>query len=382
MKTPKDLSNKLARQWQSADHREQRLLQNTKIELSIGKPPASLLQNSPNTLREHLEKWRDESIGEVKWQEHKFQSAEFPIKIPTHWIISSPSEWIQACKKNQIDKEYQWLSEVIPNIDPVFHRLIIRLSSIWKIPKETVIQCEKLAMKLTPGIAEGKPVRSICINNIDTKFIENNRNLLIKFLNIRYNNTIVDNNLENFLDASENNEHWVLVLPMDTNLLPFKQLRITTSELETANLPGTHLLIIENEQCRYQLPDTLEQTIVILGAGLDLKWLNNPTFKSKTVAYWGDIDTWGFRMLSIAKSALPNLTTLMMDKDTFLKFEDKAVTEPEITGNLKRDALALKEINLFNELVTKEDTNRLEQEFIDLNYAKQHIISWIINSPT
>lgn len=106
-----------------------------------------------------------------------------------------------SLQKNQIDKEYQWLSEVIPNIDPVFHRLIIRLSSIWKIPKETVIQCEKLAMKLTPGIAEGKPVRSICINNIDTKFIENNRNLLIKFLNIRYNNTIVDNNLENFLDA-------------------------------------------------------------------------------------------------------------------------------------------------------------------------------------
>jgi len=373
MKSPKELSDTLARQWQSADHRELRLLTKTNwpIKLPIGKPAGSLLQKSPNTVREHIKSWRDEKIGIVQWQKQKFQSATLPINIPTHWIISSPSEWIRASRNKQVELDYHWLSEVISFVNPIYHKLLVRQSSIWKRSKDNMIQCAELAMKLSPGMAEGKPIRSICINNIDTKFIENNSNLLTKLLNIRYNNTIKDNNLESFLNSSNNNEHWLIVLPMDDNLLPFKQLRLTTSELEHTNLPGSHLLIIENEQCRYQLPERLEQTIVVLGAGLDLNWLNNPSFKSKTIAYWGDIDSWGFRMLSMAKSALPELTSLMMDLDTYKLFEDKAVKETESSIYLLKDKLNDKEISLYNKLISRDSKIRLEQEFIDLNYKPE-----------
>jgi len=283
MKSSKELSEKLARQWQSADYREQRLLISEKwpIILTIGKANNSILQKSPKVVREHISSWRNVTLGRVQYEEYKYQSAATPIELPKQWVLSSPSEWIEACKSSKIEKEYQWLSGVLPNIDPIFHKLILRQSSLWKASKDNVIECAKLAMKLFPGIAEDKPIRSICVNNIDTKFIENNRNLLIKLLNIRFNNAIRDNDLEHFLGASYNNEHWVLLLPLDDKLLPFKQLRLTTSELKQVSLPGTHLLIVENEQCRYQLPERLEQTIVILGAGLDLKWLNNPSFKSK-----------------------------------------------------------------------------------------------------
>ena len=82
----------------------------------------------------------------------------------------------------------------------------------------------------------------------------------------------------------------MMVAPLAPGLLPFEQQRVRVSELYSVALPGTHLVIVENETSLHQLPP-LPQTVVILGAWLDLEWVRASWLHSKKLAYWGDIDT-------------------------------------------------------------------------------------------
>ena len=58
-------------------------------------------------------------------------------------------------------------------------------------------------------------------------------------------------------------------------------------------------------------------TIAVLGAGLNLGWLAAPWLRGRSVAYWGDLDTWSLHMLASARGHLPHLQALLMDRATF-----------------------------------------------------------------
>lgn len=93
-----------------------------------------------------------------------------------------------------------------------------------------------------------------------------------------------------------------LVVPLQPELLPFKRLRLTTSELAETPLPASRLLVVENEQCVHLLPEVLPDTLAVLGSGLDLQWLVSAHLAGKQIAYWGDMDIWGLLMLARAPS--------------------------------------------------------------------------------
>lgn len=63
MKSPTELATKLARQWQNADLREQRLLSadSWPVRLSIGKPSGRAIKEDLNKVRQHLQRGRRES---------------------------------------------------------------------------------------------------------------------------------------------------------------------------------------------------------------------------------------------------------------------------------------------------------------------------------
>jgi hypothetical protein len=388
MKSPEQLSQKLARQWSSADHREQRLLGNSAwpIRLTIGRPGASELKTSAVQIQSHFQSWRQEAIGQIQWSEVSYQAARKPVTTPEYWLIHSPSEWIAACRNQSISKEFKILSKIVAQVDAQFHSLIVRQRSLWlNHSADIIIQCAQVVLQLKPGMAKGRPLRAITIADMDSKFLETYRSVLIRLLNIRYNlHTKPDNtqiiSLEQFLDAAEDKKQWLLVIPLADNLLPYQQLRLRASELATVKLPGSHLLVIENEQCRYHLP-SLNNTIAILGAGLNLSWMNNPDFQHKAVAYWGDIDSWGLKMLAKARQTQPKLSALLMNTFIFQKHQQFAVPEPQNAGKSTPEPLTEDESQLYQHLIklsaeTSAQKNRLEQEFIPATEVKECIRNW------
>ncbi len=139
-------------------------------------------------------------------------------------------------------------------------------------------------------------------------------------------------------------------------------------------MPGKRVLIVEKESCQHQLPD-LPDTIAILGAGFDLEWTRSDKLKSKTVAYWGDIDMWGLQFLGKARTNLPELTALLMSREVFESNRNSAVIEPVVAVVDCPDGLVESERQLYSQLL-EEQKGRLEQEFLSTQIVEQELRRW------
>ncbi len=378
MKTPEELRHKLRRQWQNGRLREQRLLDHKvwPVSLSIGKPSPALISSEISAVRKHIELWRKVTTGAIDWQPVNYRSTAEAVQLPLNWVLQSADEWIEAMADTTIRQEYLLLSTILADVDPLFHPLLIRQRQqlLSRCAEETINACE-VALQVEPGCAEGKPLRALSVAGCDSKFFERNRTLLGKLLEQRFDQQVIDRGLEFFLGALDESEHWLLVVPLEAGLLPFRQQRVRSSEFAQTPLPGTHLLIVENERSLYQLP-SLRGTIAILGAGLNLSWMQADWINNKNIAYWGDIDTWGLSMLATARSYQPTLTPLLMDEETFQSYrKEKAVAEPVTAGESIPSKLTDQEKALYLRLCRSEK-GRLEQEFIPDDRVKNEIARW------
>jgi len=378
MKSPAELASRLARQWQNADLREQRLLrpESWPLTLSIGKPTGAAVRDNIGQVREHLRQWREVTIGQVQWQPVRFQSASEAIDIPTHWTLESPSQWIQATGSNEVKREYDVLSRLAPALDRSFHSLIVRRRRLVLDKAETdVIRSGEVALRLQPGCADGKPLRALSVAGIDTKFFERNRQLVTLMLDTLFDGQASETGLEAFLGAEDEGHHWLLVADLDGSLLPFSQMRVRAHELQSTPLPGERLILVENERCIHQLP-MISGTVAVLGSGLNLSWLNAAWLKPRKTAYWGDIDTWGLTMLANARKHLPLLTPLLMDAVTFDTFAGaSAVEEPQPATSITPPGLTKGEAELYQRL-KQSDRGRLEQEFLPASIVQSAISDW------
>ena len=381
MKHPDELRDRLTKQWKNPDVRERRLLTpaDRPLDLTIGRPPSAILVNDPAAFRHHLQSWQEveaSGIGTVISEEVNYRAASQPISVPKIWRLENPSEWIKACDDSDIEREFRYLGQIIEQADACFHRIIVRQkNSVLKRGVEEAILTTKVAMALEPGYAEGKPLRGVSVGGCDSKFFERNKWLLKQFLSVRFGDAVLDLGLEKFLDASKDTEHWLLVIPLESGLLPFKQQRVRASDLIETPLVARNILVIENFECVFQLP-ALPDTIAILGAGKDLSWLSAVWLKEKNVAYWGDMDTWGLGMLSAARKHLPLLTPLMMDLETFECYaKDHAVVEVTRAGESAPAGLTKTEVMFYRYLYDQEE-GRIEQEFLPSEFAAKCIEKW------
>ena len=398
MKSPQVLAAKLAQQWHSADWRERQLLGGGTawpLTLPIGQPDTAVFLNDAAALRSHLQQWRaveQDGLGHVQWQERRYRGSSDAIAVPTHWQLAKPSQCIAAIRHfkvlghAQVHSDYARLSTLIAGVErPGFQRLLVRRLVQWRdVPVDAVMAAAHMALQLEPGCAQGKPLRALAVQGNDTKFFERHASLLTALLDERFDGEASRQGLVGFLGALPEDDHWLLIAPLAPGLLPFAQMRVRASELLTTPLPGSRILLVENERCLHQLlhqpPQPMAQplpgTIAVLGAGLNLGWLAAPWLKERTVAYWGDLDTWGLHMLAIARGHLPQLQALLMDAATFSAHQHLAVAEPVHAPEYACDTLPPNEAALMGHL-RAQDKGRLEQEFLPAEAVHNAVCGWV-----
>ena len=394
MKTPQALAAKLAQQWHSADWRERQLLGGGTawpLTLSIGQPDPAVFLNDATALRNHLQQWRaveDLGLGSVQWQERRYRGSSDAIAVPTHWQLAKPSQCIAAIRHfkvpghAQVHSDYARLSTLIAGVErPGFQRLLLRRLVQWRdTPTDAVIAAARMALQLEPGCAQGKPLRALAVQGNDTKFFERHASLLTALLDERFDGEASRQGLVGFLGALPEDDHWLLIAPLAPGLLPFAQMRVRASELLTTPLPAHRILLVENERCLHQLPQPTAQplpsTIAVLGAGLNLGWLAAPWLQERTVAYWGDLDTWGLHMLAIARGHVPHLHALLMNAATFSAHQHLAVAEPVHAPEPISGAQTPEEAALQAHL-RAQDKGRLEQEFLPTDTVHRAVRTWV-----
>jgi hypothetical protein len=92
----------------------------------------------------------------------------------------------------------------------------------------------------------------------------------------------------------------------------------------------------------------------------------------KRIFYWGDIDVHGFQILSQLRFYFPQTRSLMMDQETFQAFRNYCVIGAEsLVTQLPH--LTAEEHDLYNNLLSLPEKNRLEQEKISHQYAVHKI---------
>lgn len=377
MKSPHELKSRLVKQWRNTAIRTQRLLSSNAwpLRLNIGFPDTATFVNNPAGVRKHIEDWRRLRIGEVFWEQKQFRESGEPVSLPKIWQLDKPSEWICATDNKQIKREYTQLEQLVSAVDPDFHPLLVQKHTVLlSKPLEEIVLAASIAKSIEPGCARGKPLRALSMQQCDSKFFERNRRLLTWLLDVLFDDAVSEVGLERFLGALDERDHWLLIVPLAGGLLPFKQCRVRSSELQQEELPANYLLLVENEQCVHQLPP-LNDTIAVLGAGLNLTWLSASWLSSKKLAYWGDMDTWGLSMLATAKTHQPAIESLLMSQALFGLYKDRAVKEPHPAGVTPPVGLNRSE-KIFYQFLHAADKGRLEQEFLPQETVAQALESW------
>lgn len=389
MKSPQELAARLAQQWNHADWRERQLLGGGgawPLCLAIGQPGAAVFTGDAAALREHLRQWRsvqDQGLGVVQWQERRYRGSSDVIALPVQWQLHKPSQCVAAIRHfkvpghAQVHADYARLSALIAAVErPGFQRLLVRRLVQWRdVPVDAVIAAARMAMHLEPGCAEGKPLRALAVQGSDSKFFERHAGLLTALLDERFEGEASRQELAGFLGALPEDDHWLLVAPLAPGLLPFARQRVRASELQHTPLPARRILLVENERCLHHLPQPLDDTIAVLGAGLNLGWLCAGWLQDRHVAYWGDLDTWGLHMLAIARGHLPHVHALLMDRGTFDRHQHLAVAEPMPAPLPGHSGWHAGEAAL-DRLLRALPQGRLEQEFLPRSLMHSVLQAW------
>jgi hypothetical protein len=378
MKSPQELAQRWLRQWQSADYREQRLLEadSWPISLPIGRPLPAQFERHTDQVREHVARWRAVTTGKVVWETIPYRSGGMPVEMPVRWLVRTPSEWVEACADRSMAQDYGRLARLVASVDPLFRRALIRQQQLLRDePDPEIVKATEVALVLEPGCARGRPLRALSVCGIDSKFFERHRGLLIRLLDIRFEGQVSELGIEAFLSALDEGAHWLLVAPLAPKLLPFAQQRVRASELCTNGLPGSHVLIVENERALHQLP-ALADTVAVLGAGLNLEWMRANWLAQLRIGYWGDVDTWGLAMLGQARGFQTHLTPLLMTRDIFDAYAGAcAVAEPQPAQGQCPCHLTEDESRLYG-FLRDVPKGRLEQEFLPAEIVLEALKKW------
>ena len=146
-------------------------------------------------------------------------------------------------------------------------------------------------------------------------------------------------------------------------------------QLASLELPVRRLFLVENIQTSLSFGE-LPESVLIMGLGYGVDIISSiPWIKGAECIYWGDIDTHGFSILAKARTFLPLMRSVLMDRGTLLEFSELWVEEPEQCTVESLDGLTEDEQELFQGLRTNRWGNRvrLEQERIPWSFAQKRI---------
>lgn len=142
-----------------------------------------------------------------------------------------------------------------------------------------------------------------------------------------------------------------------------RHLRAPIEEIAALPLKPATVLVVENKESALPIPDR-SGLVVIHSLGNFLDSLLALPWVPADVLYWGDLDRAGFTLLSRARTRLPTLRSVMMDRATLQKHGHLANNDPTERVEASDPTLTPEELRTLRGLVSDGGPLRLEQERI------------------
>lgn len=226
----------------------------------------------------------------------------------------------------------------------------------------------------------GRYLREISAPGVDTKFAEKHRSVLAAMLGVSSTAAgfVADLGLRAKPEFVRIRVSPSLGLPA-----PLSELSVRATELSELSISPRSALVVENE-ITYLSVDVPEAGIVIWGKGFEVDRVGRlPWLATIPVLYWGDIDTHGFAILHRLRTWLPDVSSVLMDRETLLAHRDHWVREDR-PAESALTRLSPAENDLYTDLVTDRLGShvRLEQELVDWEWATAALRKHLRLDPT
>lgn len=150
----------------------------------------------------------------------------------------------------------------------------------------------------------------------------------------------------------------------------------TIEDLAQLKLKPEQLLVVENRDTGLCLPD-VPGVIAIIKLGNSVPLIQQlPWLNQVPVVYWGDIDTYGYSILALARKTLGPVRSVLMDEATLTAHLDRLVAEGEQAKGVERSLLNEAEKQVYEGLIagTWGASRRLEQERLEWPVALQAVL--------
>ncbi|OAI10553.1 Wadjet anti-phage system protein JetD domain-containing protein [Methylomonas methanica] len=376
----------LKREWQNFTGLKARLLNDKPFPIRVGlKPPTGQLAVGD---MEHFQKfigqWRSFAAQHlIEWETRNYRVLSEQT-LPKFFVLKNVQELIEFVGDGALKRSQIWETNMSPLLKvypETYSALVKNLNTIETMNPADASLLPDLIKQLIPAMGTGKYLRALPLVGVDTKFLETYRFLITDILDKIHNNAVSNaGGLLKWLSCITKPTAWLTIRPLceDTKarIGGFPVLQLSGDVLKQQALPAKNILVIENMESGLGLP-SLPDTIAIFGGGKNVAWMEAVWLKSKNVAYWGDIDTWGLSILSDVRSKLSTIKVLMMDQKTLDDHKDRMVGERTSVNNLPK-FLTDSEARIFSNLKnTDKLASRLEQERLSPDYIKSRLEAWI-----
>jgi len=308
-------------------------------------------------------------------------------RLPSRLVIQQAQQLLNLLDRN---KDYQLFCEnlalirqQIPELEVWLHKNYRQLETHAEHWPALISIVEYFQANPLPD----KYLRALDIPGIDSKFIEGRYTVIRQLLDVLLSPSYI---LDDFTGSDliafcqrfglQHDQPLIRLRWLDKKLCKhtfgLEDFSIPVNQLSNTSLPVEQVFITENKTNFLSFP-TRQNAIVMFGQGYAIDLIGSlPWLQDKQIYYWGDIDTHGLHILDRLRKCIPQMNSLLMDKETLLKFKNfwgEESMEKRFTSSLPN--LSDKENDLYQALINNEYAKnlRLEQERIPLSWLKENL---------
>ena len=232
-------------------------------------------------------------------------------------------------------------------------------------------------------------VRQIDVEGVDTKFVERHKKLLSELLPLVLPPGQVDPSEAEFARRFRflNKPLYIRFRILDPKLSRFppgvSEVSLRINELAGIDIGASTVFVVENEVTYLALPP-IPRSIAVFGGGFASSGLASlPWLADREIIYWGDIDTYGFDILSRLRGHLPQVRSILMNHETLLFHRDHWSTEAS-PARRPLAHLTDAELSLYQDLISDVYGIgvRLEHERVRFSRVRDALRPWTGDTPS